>query len=139
MILAEKLFSRANMKMLLINLFILLSQNTFGQEEFLATPDKCGEYKISGMVQIVDDDIVIVVHAKSKSQIILSVPLTQQVAIGHYLFRDFSINALLNEKFDGTYGKIATFTGPGELRVPDPLNPKDTGFQLIKEQSCKKN
>ncbi|MBC7714455.1 MAG: hypothetical protein H7177_14010 [Rhizobacter sp.] len=96
----------------------------------------CGEYSLKGVVRG-GVGISIVVNEKTMSQYTITMPVDLQGQIGAYLDAAISAKIVLQKKLTpvkGLANKIVSI----ERRVPDPLNPEDTGLTLTKKKDCEK-
>jgi hypothetical protein len=98
----------------------------------------CGEYSIKGVIRAKEKGFVMIVNEKTASEITLMLSINEQARIA--IFNDASIASIviLDQPFNGTIGiakKVVTL----EKRIPDPLNPSDTGLELVKKMDCKKD
>lgn len=97
----------------------------------------CGEYTVKAVVRAGPANFAIIVNEKTQSESIINFPITESQKLGAYMDRSITAVVLLDKAFNGTVGlseKIVSVTS----RIPDPLNPKDTGFILTKKVDCKK-
>lgn len=119
-------------------LLFFLYASLVSAETMQPSPADCGEYKVNGMVRLIDERIKVVVHEKTRSEIILDFELPDQPRLTPFFDRPIALNVVLNTKWNGTRGKVSSISGDPEARVPDPLNPQDTGFKLVKTLPCMK-
>lgn len=98
---------------------------------------QCGEYTIRGVVRALPEGLTIVVNEKTQSELKITMPIFEQSKIGGHINKPVTIKALLTTQFDGTKGFTEKIIS-SEFRLPDPLNPKDTGLSLDKKVNCKK-
>lgn len=103
----------------------------------IAGLSECGEYTIKGVIRPLPEGLTIVVNEKTQSELKITMPLLEQSKIGGHINKPVTIKALLTTQFDGTKGFTEKIIS-SELRLPDPLNPKDTGLSLDKKLDCKK-
>ncbi len=97
--------------------------------------DGCGLYQVKGVGRIIKNTLVIVVNEKTQSEIIFSVPILNGIKLSPYIDRPLEANLQINEAINGANGK-----GTIQMikdRLPNPLNPKDTGIQLLTKSECK--
>lgn len=97
--------------------------------------ESCGEYTARGIVRAKADGIKLIINEKTLSEYVISMPTLEQAKIAGFIDKDVSVSLILNkktigQKLESSEIRSATF------RIPDPLNPKDTGFTLIKEVKC---
>ena len=91
----------------------------------------CGTYEVSGTARSLKKSLVILVNEKSKSEMIINVPIINEPMLAPYL--DKPILATLDfdkSKSEGTVKIIKS-------RIPNPLNPMDTGIKLMSKADCK--
>lgn len=112
-------------------LFLLIPQ--ISQAEL----SSCGEYEVRAIVQAGKIGHEIVVNAKTRSELTLTMPIEERIKLAPYIGSAITAKVVLNKKFDGTKGEIDSIISI-EKRLPDPLNPKDTGLKLIKKTECQK-
>lgn len=126
------------MKYLILLIVFTLSSPVMAQnkEQFVGTPTDCGEYKIAGVVRRIDDSLKIVVNEKTLSEKIISLALLESGKLGPYLDHAVHVSVMLNKKFDGTKAEASGITQAPSDRLPDPMNPQDTGFLLITPSPC---
>lgn len=102
----------------------------------LAALSECGEYEIKGVVKAGKAGYEIVVNEKTRSELRIQLPTAEQLKVLPYADRAMTANVLLQKKFDGTKGlsdKIISI----KTRIPNPLDPQDTGLSLITKSECK--
>jgi hypothetical protein len=114
-----------------ILLLLLVPQISF------AELSSCGEYQVRAIVRAGKVGHEIVVNEKTKSELTLTMPIEERIKLAPYVGRAITAVVLLNTKFDGTKGEIDSIISI-ENRIPDPMNPADTGLKLIKQTECKK-
>lgn len=120
--------------MKLLFLFLLLPKLVFAGPSGLS---ECGEYTIRGIVRALPDGVTIVVNEKTQSELKIAMPIFEQSKIGGHINKPVTIKALLRTQFDGTKGFTEKIIS-SEFRLPNPLNPQDTGLSLDKKVDCKK-
>lgn len=119
------------MKLMLLAFFISTSLHAYELSE-------CGEYTIKGVIRPLKDGITIVINEKTKSELQIKTTILESSQLAAFSNKPVTVTALLNQKFDGTKGfaeKIIKI----EFRLPDPMNPTDTGVKLEKKTDCKKD
>lgn len=119
------------MKVLFLFLFFSTTLHAGGLSD-------CGEYTLRGVIRPLEDGLTIVVNEKTQSELRISMPIPEQGKIGGYINKPVTVRALLNKKFDGTKGYTTKIIS-SKFRLPDPLNPKDTGVNLEKKIACIKD
>lgn len=123
---------------LIMPIFSTLTFSALADESFVGSPALCGKYKIRGVARIIDNDIVFMVNEKTKSQIKLSMPVTEEVKLGPFIDRPVVLTGVLLSKMDGTNGTLNEIIGTPEKRIPDPMRPGDTGFHFLSSENCLK-
>lgn len=119
------------MKYLLLAFFISTTLNANELSE-------CGEYKIKGVIRPLKDGITIVVNEKTMSELKIKTTIIESSQLAAFNNKPVTVTALLDKKFDGTKG-FASKIIKTEFRLPDPMNPKDTGVKLEKKVDCSKD
>lgn len=99
---------------------------------------ECGEYSVKGVVRSGQTSFNIIVNEKTQSEHVIDFLPSESQKIGAFVNRPIEAVVLLDKKFNGTIGVGQTIIS-AKFRIPDPLNPKDTGFSLIKKVECRKN
>jgi hypothetical protein len=106
----------------------------------LYASEECGEYKISGIVRMINNSPVIIVNEHSLSEQNFRVPILEEPKIVPYIDSFFELSASLDKKMDGTKGKLSNLNVIGR-KLHSPLHhstdKQQTGLQLIKPQACK--
>lgn len=100
-----------------------------------SVPGGCGEYFLKGVVRGLKDGMGIIVNEKTLSSHIIKFPIEEQTKLGVYLDKEISATIIVQKQFDGmniSAEKILSITS----RLPDPLNPKDTGLDQKSKTSC---
>lgn len=95
----------------------------------------CGEYTIKGVVRPLKKGLTIVVNEKTQSEMQITTSILESSKLGAFLDKPVTVKALLVKKFDGTKGEAEKILS-AEFRLPDALNPKDTGVSLDKKTEC---
>lgn len=98
---------------------------------------ECGEYSLRGVVRPLKDGLTIIVNEKTQSELQIKTTIPESSKLGAFINKPVLVTALLTQKFNGTRG-FAEQVIKAEFRLPDPLNPKDTGINLEKKVACKK-
>lgn len=120
--------------------FLLLITLCFSLTSTLLAKDwtglsACGNYKVKGIVRSSKEGLFIVVNEKSQSEITISVPAQNEATLAPYVDKDIEASVSVSKKLSaakalGTVSEINS-------RVPNPINPVDTGIQLISKGKCK--
>lgn len=97
----------------------------------------CGEYTLRGVVRPLKDGMTILVNEQTQSELQIKTTIPESSNLAAYSNKPVTVTALLTQKFDGTKG-FAEKIIKADFRIPDPLNPKDTGIKLEKKVACKK-
>lgn len=97
----------------------------------------CGEYTLKGVVRPLEHGLTVVVNEKTQSEMQITTTILESSKLGAFVNKPVTIKALLDKKFDGTKG-VASKIIQAEFRLPDPLNPTDTGAILDKKTTCAK-
>ena len=97
---------------------------------------ECGEYTVRGVVRDTPSGLSIFVNEKTQSEYIISMSPLEQGQLGGLINKNVTVELVLDKKFDGqkvTTSKIIS----KKSRIPNPINPEDTGFKLDKKINCK--
>jgi hypothetical protein len=80
--------------------------------------------------------LVVVVNEKTKSEIVITVPIPNEALLAPYIDKPIVAKLAINSKASGAHiwGTIQEI----QARVPNPLSNSDTGMQLIAKTECKK-
>jgi hypothetical protein len=118
----------------LLPIFIFLFLSLPIQAQSWSGVSECGLYQVKGVVHSNPNGPVIVVNEKSQSEIIISVPLTNEAKLAPYLNRAMvaTIQVLkkpIAQSFSATIKAI-------QSRIPNPLSPQDTGIKIISKEKC---
>lgn len=97
----------------------------------------CGEYTLRGVVRPLADGLTIVVNEKTKSEMQIRTTILESSKLGAFIDKPVTVTALLTHKFNGTKGFSEQILKV-DFRLPDPINPQDTGLKLNKKTNCKK-
>lgn len=96
----------------------------------------CGKYAVRGIVRkSVDRALVIVINEKTASEITFSVPIKEEPILAPYIDRPTVATVTIDNLSKGS--KILGHVNNIDLRLPNPLNPADTGVSLISKGQCK--
>lgn len=128
------------MKYIVLFGYLLFSLPLFSSEEgeFQPMLEECGEYQVSGIVRLIDHSPKVVVHEKTQSQFIITLPFEKEIKLAAYLDYPILLNATFTKKLTQlSKAHAASVTKDPVMRIPHPLNPMDTGFRLISAQDCK--
>lgn len=116
-----------------VTLLLFLITSTLNASEL----SECGEYYLRGVVRPLKDGLTIVVNEKTQSELQIKTSITESSKLGAFINKPVTATALLTQKFNGTRGFAEQIIN-ADFRLPNPLNPKDTGLKLIKKTECKK-
>ncbi|MDO9181712.1 MAG: hypothetical protein Q7U04_04860 [Bacteriovorax sp.] len=94
----------------------------------------CGTYTANGIVRTTDNGIILIVNEKTMSELIISVPIPNEIILAPYVDHSVKVTILFLKKHDpikleGTVKEI-------ELRVANSIDPQDTGIKLISKNNC---
>ncbi len=95
----------------------------------------CGLYRVRGIVRIQNNTPVIVVNEKTKSEMVFTLPIPNEPKLSAYIDREMQANLLITEAMNGSKGKGVV--KEIEARIPNPIDPKDTGINFITKSECK--
>lgn len=116
-----------------ITLILLNSPSVFSQD-WTGISD-CGTYKVSGVARSAKNGLVIVVNEKSKSEVTINVPLQNEALLAPYVDMALEASLIFTKKSQGS--KVEGTIKEIKSRVPNPINPMDTGIKLISKAKCK--
>lgn len=97
----------------------------------------CGRYSVRGVGRTMQHGAVIVVNEKSESEIIVHVPIINEAFLAPYNDRAL-IATVLIPKVPQESSVEGIIEAIGE-RIPNPLNPQDTGMRLVEKTVCDSN
>ena len=122
------------MRLILLPLFLLLISLPVLAQEW--TGIDCGTYEAKGVVRSSENVLLIRVNEKTKSEILITVPIPNEALLAPYVDKPIVAKLVINSKASGAHilGTIQEI----QARVPNPLSSKDTGMQLIAKTECKK-
>lgn len=95
----------------------------------------CGTYQVKGVARSTDQGLVIAVNEKSQSEIIIKVSVQNESFLAPYVDKAMEASVLFEKmsrgpSVEGTIKEIKS-------RIPNPINPMDTGIKLISKAACK--
>jgi hypothetical protein len=95
----------------------------------------CGVYQVNAVARSVKSGLVIIVNEKTKSEITISVPVQNEAFLAPYVDKAMSASVVFSKKAQGSKaeGSIKDI----KSRIPNPINPMDTGIKLISKARCK--
>lgn len=119
-------------RLILIFIFLFLSLPT--QAQNWSGVSDCGLYQVKAVVHSTPNGPVIIVNEKSQSELIISVPITNEAKLAPYLDRAMVatirvVKKPLSQSFSATIKEI-------QSRIPNPLSPQDTGIKIISKEKC---
>ena len=103
---------------------------------FASVLTECGEYNVKGVVRG-GVGLSIILNEKTQSEYTLKMSGPLQASIGVYLNQDITAKVLMSKHINPVTGEITKIISI-ERRIPNPLNPEDTGFTLINKMDCSK-
>lgn len=118
--------------------FLILFIHNIASAGIVSTPTVCGEYNVSGIVRFekAKNKFYVVVNEKSMSEQLMSFELLETPKLTPFLNRPLTLTVQLLTKWDGNTGVATNIIGAPKDRVPNPMNPQDTGFDLTKKLPC---
>lgn len=96
---------------------------------------ECGEYKAKGVVRLKQDRIKLIVNEKTLSEYEISMSLGEQTKLAGLIDRDVTVELILDQKLDGQKAESSEILSVAS-RIPNPLDPTDTGLTLVKNKKC---
>ena len=93
----------------------------------------CGLYRVRGIGRSRPNGLKIILNEKTNSEILISLPITNEVMLAPYVNKELTAKVKIY-KTDG-----ATASGvikEIDRRIPNPLDPKDTGIDYIDKSDC---
>jgi hypothetical protein len=97
----------------------------------------CGLYWVAGIVRITKVGFFIVINENTGSEFSFKSSVTEELKLAPYVDRPMRALVVINQKINGTLGKLAKVDVVKD-RIPDPLFPmSDTGFKRTKKLECK--
>jgi hypothetical protein len=95
----------------------------------------CGLYQVRAIARSIKNIPMIVINEKTQSEIVLTLPIENEPTLAPYINRAFLAEVQIEKKMIGPNGK--GIVKNIKTRLPDPLNPTDTGIKLITKSECK--
>lgn len=95
----------------------------------------CGLYQVNGVGRSTKAGLVLVVNEKTKSEFTISVPVTNEPFLAPYVDKAMEASVAISKKSLGS--KIEGTIKEIKRRIPNPLDPMDTGVKLISKAACK--
>ncbi len=122
------------MRLILRPLFLLLLSLPVLAQEW--TGIDCGTYEVKGVVRSSKNVLLIKVNEKTKSEILITVPIPNEALLAPYIDKPIVAKLVVNSKASGAHilGTIQDI----QARVPNPVSNSDTGVLLIAKTECKK-
>lgn len=116
-----------------ITFTLLISSSLFAQD-WTGISD-CGVYQVNAVARSVKNGLVIIVNEKTKSEITISVPVQNEAYLAPYVDRAMTASVIFAKKSQGA--KVEGTIKEIKSRIPNPINPMDTGIKLISKAECK--
>ncbi len=123
------------MRFSLFTLVLLLISNQSLAESWTGI-SHCGIYEVKGVAHSTKNGLVIVVNEKTRSEIVITVPILNEAKLAPYIDKAFSAEVLIETIPSGS--KVIGTIKDIHSRIPNPLDPKDTGLKMISKAKCKK-
>lgn len=114
-------------------ILLMISSSLFSQESWTGIT-VCGLYSAKGIVRSYKDGLVINVNEKTKSEIIISVPIMNEPKLAPYLNK--AVEASIEFKKLTPHLKLLGTVTQIKSRLPNPIDPSDTGIKLISKGAC---
>jgi hypothetical protein len=95
----------------------------------------CGIYLAKGIVRSTHDGLGIIVNEKTQSEIVIHVPIQNEAFLAPYLDRAMTASVAISRLSPNL--KIEAIVKAIASRIPNPLNPMDSGIKLIGKTECK--
>lgn len=95
----------------------------------------CGTYQVKGVGRLSDKGLMIVVNEKSQSEVTIIVPIENEAFLAPYVDKAMEASVLFTAKPKGS--KAEGIIKEIKSRIPNPINPKDTGIKFISKAACK--
>lgn len=114
--------------------FVLLLSSVTIAQEWTGISD-CGIYQVNGIGRSTKEGLALVVNEKTKSEFTINVPIMNGPFLAPYVDKAIQASVEISKKATGS--KIEGIIKEIKSRIPDPLNPKDTGVKLILKAACK--
>ena len=96
----------------------------------------CGHYQVRGVVRTIENTQVIVLNEKSKSEIQFKLPIDNEPMLSPYVNRAIDADLEITKPMNGSKGN--GIVKKIKERIPNPINPLDTGLSFVKKSECKK-
>ncbi len=129
---------KARFLMKIILIILIISFKTSSAQANTGSPSLCGDYSVAGVIRLINHEVILVVNEKTKSEHRIHFPTLEQPKLTPYDDRPVTVKLRLQKIWNGTTGLAQIILERPELRVPNPLQPNDTGFSLISAQKCLK-
>jgi hypothetical protein len=120
---------------LLLSLFLLTLSLPSLAEDWTGISD-CGNYQVSGVVRSKKDGPVIVINEKTQSEITITLPIQNEAKVAPYINKAIAATISFERKPSRT--EVVGIIKSIEVRIPNPLDPKDTGIKFLSKVECKK-
>ena len=120
------------MPLLIVFHFIFTSINVSPASEWFGYKG-CGLYRVRGIGRSKPQGLKIIINEKSNSEIIISLPITNEVLLAPYVDKDLTAKI----KIFNTDGSTAlAVIKEIDRRIPKPIDPKDTGIEFLEKSDC---
>lgn len=122
------------MRFILVPLLVFCLFISFSQAQDWTKITSCGEYKVRGVARLIKKSLLIIVNEKTQSEVTIKVPINNEANLAPYLDKPLEATVIFAKNANGpeVSGKIKDV----KSRLPDPLNPMDTGINLISKSAC---
>ena len=119
----------------LMTTLLFLSMPSFAQD-WTGISD-CGRYTVRGVGRSINHRLVLVVNEKSASEIVVHVPILNEPHLAPYVDKALIATVLIPKVPRGSpvKGIVETI----EWRIPNPIDPEDTGMRLTEKTECDSN
>lgn len=123
-----------HMSFFVVYLNLILSPVLLASTNWTGISD-CGTYQVRGVARSANSAPHIIVNEKTKSQFSIIVPIENEAYLAPYLNREIEAMVLFEKRVQGQ--KVEGLIKEMKLRVPNPINPLDTGVKLVSKTGCK--
>lgn len=122
------------MRSLILFIFLIqMSPPLFAQD--WTGVNGCGIYQVKGIGHLGDKGLTIIVNEKTQSEFQIKVPTLNEAYLAPYIKRPLEAKILIDKKPNGV--DVTATIKEIKSRIPNPLNPMDTGIKLISKAKCK--
>ena len=122
------------MHSLSIIIFLIQLSSTVFAQDWTGITD-CGIYQVRAVANSTDDGLQIIVNEKTQSEFKIIVPTQNEPYLAPYVKKPLEAKVLIEKKTSGSdvTGTIKEI----KSRIPNPIDPMDTGVKLISKAKCK--